>query len=107
MVKPPTGLIEMVIIFVGNIALVMLEFTLYTEPKFMAVSVGYSFIIARVTSAGQEQPTQHHALLGNTSQPGALRPAFHARGGSTARSWTAAGRGHSQCDRSACSGSWE
>lgn len=50
MVKPPTGLIEMVIISTGNIALVMLGFTLYTEPKFIAVSVE-SFIIARVTSA--------------------------------------------------------
>lgn len=49
-VKPPTGLIEMVIISTGNIALVMLGFTLYTEPKFTAVSVE-SFIIGRVTSA--------------------------------------------------------
>lgn len=44
-------------------------------------------VIARVTSAGQGQPTQHHALLGNTSRPGALRPVFHAREDSTARSW--------------------
>lgn len=70
-------------------ALVPLGFTLYTDPEFATISLQSSSfsVIARVTSAGQVQPTQCRALLGNTSQPGALRPAFRAREDSTARSW--------------------
>lgn len=82
-----TCLIEMLIAFPGSVTPGFGNAGIhpYTAPKFATIS---SFsVISRVTSASQGQPSQHRALLGNTSQPAALRPAFRAREDSTARTW--------------------
>lgn len=86
-----TCLIEMLIAFPGSITPGFGNAGIhpYTAPKFATISMTSSSfsVISRVTSASQGQPSQHRALLGNTSQPAALRPAFRAREDSTARTW--------------------